>query len=207
MENCLDMPIQELLKIIQARTFEATYFGVPAIKNPLDFWMYQEIIFDLKPAVIVEIGTNIGGTALALAHILDHIGQGFVVSVDLDHSKVPALVKNHPRIRLVTGDVCECFSTVRDLCTGRMPVMVIEDSSHTYGNTLNVLRKYSAIITQGSYFIVEDGICHHGLEVGPKPGPYEAVEQFLREDGDFEVDRSKEAYLITWNPKGYLRRK
>jgi len=203
----LDMPIQELLRIIQARTFETTYFGVLAVKNPLDFWTYQEIVFDLKPAVIVEIGTQIGGTALALAHMLDHIGQGVVISVDLDHSKVPNLVKSHPRIKLVTGDACERFSSVRGVCAGRMPVMVIEDSSHTYDNTLNVLRKYGAIITRGSYFIVEDGICHHGLEAGPKPGPYEAVEQFLRENADFEVDRSKEAYLITWNPKGYLRRK
>ena len=56
------------------------------------------------------------------------------------------------------------------------------------------------------YFIVEDGICHHGLEVGPNPGPYEAVETFVRMDRQFVVDRTREAYGITWNPKGYLKR-
>ena len=207
MENSLDIPIRELLTVIQARTFETTYFGVPAIKNPLDFWTYQEIIFELKPRVIVEIGTNFGGTTLALAHLLDHIGQGFVISVDLDHGKVPTLVKNHPRIRLVTGDASECFLSVRDLCGNKTSIMVIEDSAHTYDNTLNILRRYSALVTRGSYLIVEDGICNHGLEEGPRPGPYEAVEQFLRECHDFKVDRSREAYLITWNPKGYLLRK
>jgi cephalosporin hydroxylase len=58
----------------------------------------------------------------------------------------------------------------------------------------------------GGYFIVEDGICHHGLEIGPSPGPYEAVETFVAERSEFEIDRSREAFGITWNPKGYLKR-
>lgn len=59
---------------------------------------------------------------------------------------------------------------------------------------------------EGDYFIVEDGICHHGLPIGPKPGPYEAVEAFVKENADFDLDRDRESFLITWNPKGYLRR-
>ena len=84
--------------------------------------------------------------------------------------------------------------------------MVIEDSSHTYDNTLAVLRAYKSIIPVGGYFIVEDTICHHPLNVGPLPGPYEAVETFLQEEGDFERDAVVEPE-ITWNPGGYLRRK
>jgi len=85
--------------------------------------------------------------------------------------------------------------------------LVIEDSSHTYDNTLNVLNTYSELIKPGDYFIVEDGICHHGLSIGPKPGPYEAIETFVNsETSDFKIDRSKESFLITWNPKGYLKR-
>ena len=60
-------------------------------------------------------------------------------------------------------------------------VLIIEDSSHTYENTLNVLRLYSDFIKPGDYFIVEDSICHHGLSIGPIPGPYEAVEDFIKE--------------------------
>ncbi len=84
--------------------------------------------------------------------------------------------------------------------------MVIEDSSHTYGNTLRVLEHYAELVAVGKYFVVEDGICHHGLDVGPKPGPYEAVEQFVSTSRDFVIDRVREAYCITWNPKGYLKK-
>ena len=59
---------------------------------------------------------------------------------------------------------------------------MIEDSSHTYDNTLAVLRTYSGLTQVGDYFIVEDSICHHGLEVGPSPGPYEAIEAFVAEN-------------------------
>jgi cephalosporin hydroxylase len=86
LEETLQKPISELLKIIQARTAESTYFGVQAVKNPLDFWVYQEIICSVKPNAVIEIGTRHGGTTLALAHLLDHLQQGIVVSVDLDHA-------------------------------------------------------------------------------------------------------------------------
>ncbi|MDP6849209.1 MAG: CmcI family methyltransferase [Kiritimatiellia bacterium] len=87
--------------------------------------------------------------------------------------------------------------------------MVMEDSSHRYDHTLAVLRAYSTIVTPGSLLIVEDTICHHGSDQGPKPGPYEAVEAFLAEGHgrDFEIDLSRERYLITWPPHGYLRRR
>ena len=85
-------------------------------------------------------------------------------------------------------------------------VLVIEDSSHEFENTLSILNKYSQLVTVGSYIIVEDSICHHGLEVGPSPGPYEAIERFLLDSSDFEIDKACEDFGITWNPNGYLRR-
>jgi len=206
MEESLDIPLRDVLKIIQKQTFKSTWFGVSAVKSPLDFWTYQEIIFAVKPRIIVDIGTNIGGTTLALAHLLDLLGQGRVITIDVDHSRVDPTVREHPRISFVNGDACELLKDVSKAVGGDGPVLIIEDSSHTYENTLNVLRCYSALVTKGSYFIVEDGICHHGLNEGPKPGPYEAVNQFLAENHDFEADRSKEPYLITWNPNGYLKR-
>ena len=86
-------------------------------------------------------------------------------------------------------------------------VLVIEDSAHTYENTLQVLNLYSCFTKPGDYFIVEDSICHHGLDLGPKPGPYEAIEEFVSKNNDFIIDRKKESFLITWNPKGFLKRK
>jgi cephalosporin hydroxylase len=208
MEDNLDLPIREGLARMQARIMTATtYFGVQTLKCPLDFWVYQEILFDTKPDVIVEIGIHRGGSTLALAHLCDRLGKGAVVGCDRSLRNVAPVVRDHPRISLVEGAACASFDEV----TRRIPrggeVLVIEDSSHTYENTLAVLRLYASLIKPGGYFIIEDGICHHGLAVGPSPGPYEAIETFLAEDARFEADRSRESFFITWNPNGYLRRR
>ena len=98
------------------------------------------------------------------------------------------------------------YPTVARIVDGNDEVMVIEDSSHEYQDTLDVLRTYSPLIGIGKYFIVEDSICHHGVDVGPTLGPYEAIEMFVTMNPKFVVDRTREAYCITWNPKGYLKR-
>lgn len=82
--------------------------------------------------------------------------------------------------------------------------MIIEDSPHTYEKALDILEQYSALLSKGDGFIVENGICHHGLDIGPDPGPYEAVEQFVQHNDRFKIDRSKESFLTTWNPKRFL---
>ena len=207
MEEHLDMPLREVLSIMQDRIMDqTTYFGVRALQSPLDYWVYQEIMFETRPDVIIEIGNASGGSALALAHLCDLLGKGRLIGIDLSHRDIPEQVRRHPRISLIEGDACECFSHVARLISGNERVLVIEDSSHTYENTLSILRMYSGLVKEGDYFIVEDGICHHGLPIGPRPGPFEAVEAFVNENADFELDRDRESFLITWNPKGYLRR-
>jgi cephalosporin hydroxylase len=185
---------------------QTSYFGVRALKSPMDHWIYQEIIFETRPDVIVEIGNANGGGTLCLAHLCDLLGKGRVIGLDLSHAAVPPQVRQHPRITFIEGDACRSFGRVERMIAKDERVLVIEDSSHTYENTLNVLRTYSVLVKPGNYFIVEDGICHHGLSVGPEPGPYEAIETFVRENPDFAIDRNRESFLITWNPKGYLRR-
>ena len=208
MEKSLDMPLREVLTIIQNRIIKKTsYYGVPTRKNPLDTWVYQEIIWMMKPDVIIEIGTMYGGSTLALAHMLDILGHGKILGLDISHKKVADSVRQHPRITLIEGDACKNFQQVKNLISPEHKILVIEDSSHTYENTLNVLRTYSVLTSPGNYFIVEDSICHHGLCVGPNPGPYEAIETFINENSNFEIDRSMESFFITWNPKGYLKRK
>lgn len=207
MEKSLDMPLKEILGILQERSLtRSTYFGIPAVKSPLDFWIYREIIFEQKPDVIIEIGTHCGGSTLALAHICDNMGNGNVISLDISHNKVPRLVRDHPRILLIEGDACQSFNEVKGWIPENGKVLIIEDSAHTFDNTIKVLMTYSPLIKPGGYFIVEDSICNHGLFTGPSPGPYEAIEAFLEMNPDFESDRSKESFLITWNPKGYLKR-
>lgn len=207
MEKFLNKTVKELLPEIQKRIMqESTYFGIKTLKSPMDFWVYQEIIYNIRPDVIVEVGNFRGGSTLALAHFLDSIGNGKIIGIDINHSEVPDIVKNHKRITLITGDACEMFQMVAEKIQEGSKVIIIEDSSHTFQNTLDVLKTYNSLVSVDSYFIVEDGICHHGLEVGPNPGPYEAVEEFIRENKSFKVDEQKESFLITWNPKGYLKR-
>ena len=208
MEKSLDMPLETVLGHIQQRIMQrSSYFGITTYKSPLDFWVYQEIIFASKPDVIIEIGNFLGGSTLALAHLLDAMGSGRIIGVDIDQQKIPALVRKHPRITLLEGDACERFADIEAQLKPEERVLVIEDSSHTFENTLRVLRAYSTLVSEGDYLIVEDSICHHGLDVGPDPGPYEAIDAFIDEDDGFEIVREMESFLITWNPQGYLRRK
>jgi cephalosporin hydroxylase len=207
MENNLALPLSQVLPVIQQRLLtQSTYFGVRALKSPTDFWVYQEIIWAMKPDVIVEVGTASGGGTLALAHLCDLIGKGRVIGLDLTHEAVPEVVKKHSRVTLLAGDACQNFPRVRTMISSHERVLVIEDSSHTYENTLKVLRTFNELVKVGDYLIVEDSICQHGLATGPARGPYEAIETFVKENPAFEIDRGKESFLITWNPKGYLKR-
>ncbi|MBV7540386.1 CmcI family methyltransferase [Acidovorax sp. sic0104] len=208
MEECLDSPLGKVLPALQQGIMDhTTYFGIRTLKNPLDAWVYQEIIFASRPDVIVEIGNFHGGHLLALAHLCDAMGHGRVIGVDLSHQWVPPVVREHPRVTLVQGDACASYERVEAVIAADEQVLLIEDSAHTFEHTLQVLRQYALLVKPGGYFIVEDSVCHHGLDVGPQPGPYEAIEAFLQENPWFESDRSREHFLVTWNPRGYLRRK
>jgi len=207
LEENLDMSLRDLLAIMQQRIMTSTsYFGVKTLKNPLDFWVYQELIYAHKPDVIIEIGNNWGGSTLALAHFLDLMNHGRVFGIDISHGKVAENVKNHPRISLIEKPATEAYGFVKSMIDPEERVLVIEDSAHTYENTLAVLRLYGRLIKPGDLIIVEDSICHHGLAIGPNPGPFEAIEAFVKEQDQFVINRDLESFLITWNPKGFLQR-
>ena len=179
--------------------------GRSAKKLPLDAWIYQEIIHEVQPDVIIEIGNYYGGSTLFLANMLDLENKGKVLAIDLDHSPIDF---EHKRINWITGDVNsqEIISTVGSLLKPDDKVIIIEDSSHTFDNTLEVLRNYCRFVSVGSYFIVEDGVCKYPFIDGPKPGPYEATHEFLKNHQEFIVDKSKEKFVLTYNPSGYLKK-
>ena len=207
MEEALDSPLSRVLPIMQKRIMESsTYHGIRTMKNPLDLWVYQEILWDSKPDFVIEIGNLYGGSTLALAHICDLIGKGRILAVDTFHDHIVSQVREHPRISLFTGDACAMLPQVKAAIPSDSSVMIIDDSEHSYEHTLKVLENFADLVGVGNYFIVEDGICHHGLDVGPQPGPYEAVEAFIRSNKSFIVDRDKENFGITWYPKGYLKK-
>ena len=89
---------------MQQRMLHQTYyFNIQTFKNPLDFWVYQEMLCELRPDVVIEIGNYYGGSTLALAHVCDHLQHGQVIGLDIDQHRIPALVRQHPRITLNDG--------------------------------------------------------------------------------------------------------
>lgn len=182
------------------------WMGVVTWKNPLDLWIYQEILHELRPATVVECGTAFGGSALFMAHVLDAVGKGRIVTVDVEERPGrPA----HPRIRYLKGSSVDpgVVENVRSLTDPDGPTMVVLDSDHGKGHVLAEMRAYAGLVDVGSYMIVEDGNLH-GNPVCPNsvPGPAEAIEEFLSGRSDFRPDDSRERLLFTFNPSGYLRR-
>lgn len=190
-----------------SRTWSNTYwFGTQTQKCPLDLWVYQEILHEVRPAAIVETGTASGGSALFLASLCDLLGTGEIVTVDIDDRPRPS----HPRVTYLSGSSTapEVVSRVKELVDDRSPVLVILDSDHSQAHVRGELAAYAHLVTSGSYLIVEDSNIN-GHPVLPQfgPGPMEAIDEFLAGSSDFEIDRSREKFLLTFNPRGFLRRR
>jgi cephalosporin hydroxylase len=183
------------------------WLGVPVLKNPLDLWIYQEIIFKQKPDLIIETGTYNGGSALYLAHICDLCNCGKVISIDIEQKPD---FPQHTRIEYLTGD--STSEAIQKMVTGQisddMKVMVILDSDHSYENVRKEIAAYAPLVSKGQYLIVEDTNVN-GYPVMPKfgKGPREAVWEFMRNNDEFEVDLTCEKFLMSFNHEGYLRKK
>jgi cephalosporin hydroxylase len=189
------------------RTWANTrWLGHKVRKAATDLWIYQEILCERRPDVIVETGTLFGGSALYLASICDLIGAGRVFTIDLEPQ--PEL-PSHPRITYLTGSSVapEIVDRVRAEAEGQR-AMAILDSDHRCEHVLAELRAYAPVVSAADYLIVEDTNLN-GHPVWPNfdgGGPMEAVETFLAEDDSFAVDESREKFYLTFNPRGYLRR-
>lgn len=184
-----------------------TYRGVPCIKCPFDYVLYQMIIEEVKPDLIIEIGTNKGGSTMYLADLLELQGKGEIHSIDITDQS-PELVKNHPRISLFF-DGWEKYEL--DHIKGKYnTILVIEDASHEYHNTLAALKKFGPIVSRDSYLIVEDGILDElGLKKSYNGGPVLAIEDFLISNSEFVIDLKWVNFFgesATFNTKGYLRK-
>jgi cephalosporin hydroxylase len=183
------------------------WFGVPIQKSPMDLLIYQEMLFELKPDVVVEAGTFKGGSALFVAQMMDRLGRGRIITIDIE--KYPDLPQ-HPRITYLLGSSTapEIVASVKALIKPGETVMVLLDSLHTKEHVLDELRLYHALVTPGFYVVVEDTHLN-GHPILPKsgPGPMEAVDDFLKENQDFAIDPTREKLMHTFNPRGYLKRK
>lgn len=184
---------------------ETTWLGAQALKNPLDLWIYQEIMVETRPELIVETGTYRGGSAFYLASICDLLGAGEVLSVDVEplRDDYPA----HPRITYLGGRSStdpEVVAEVRARAAGKRTLVVL-DSDHSQAHVEAELAAYAEIVPVGCYVIVEDSNIGQ-IRKDLLPGPLEAIESFVARTDEFEIDRAREKFLITQNPSGYLRR-
>ena len=184
---------------------KATWLGSQALKNPLDLWVYQEIVADTLPELIVETGTWRGGSALYLASICDLLGSGDIVSIDVAPMRDD--YPPHPRITYLAGRSStdpEVVADVRARGEGRR-TLVILDSDHSQAHVEAELEAYAPLVPIGCYLVVEDSNIGQ-IRKDLLPGPLEAVEGFLSRTDEFEIDLAREKFLITFNPSGYLRR-
>src|SRR3989344_3031201 len=187
-------------------TWKNTYFmGVPAQKCPLDLFIYQEILYDVKPDLIIETGTAGGGGALFLASICDLLGKGEGITIDISDNRVGL---DHPRVTFLLGSSTspEVLKKIEKAVKKAKKVMVVLDSDHSKKHVLNELKLYSKLVTPGSYLIVEDKNVN-GNPVNPYhgDGPNEALNEFLITNKKFVWDKDREKFLFSFNPGGYLK--
>ena len=183
------------------------WMGVEMQKCPLDLFMYQEIIYECRPDLIIECGTWRGGSALYLSHLFDILQHGMVLTIDINRWVGFPL---HPRIVYLTGSSLDkaIFKQASEFAAGFRKVMVILDSDHAKQHVLRELELYSELVTSRQYLIVEDSNIHgHPVRDDLPPGPAEALEAWLPKQDDFRQDRDCERFLMTFNPGGYLRKK
>lgn len=188
-----------------------TWLGIRAKQNPNDTWITQEIISEVKPDFLIEAGTAAGGSAVYWATVLEQVNpQGRVITVDVkdmieEARQVPIFQR---RVDFLLGDSTspEILAEVKRRVAGGS-AMVILDSDHSKDHVLKELNLYSPLVSVGSYLIVQDtNLNGHPVAVDFGPGPMEALEEFLATNDQFEIDTTRERLLLTFHPRGYLRR-
>jgi cephalosporin hydroxylase len=189
------------------------WLGVPCWKSVADMWNYQEILFELKPSLVIEFGTAHGGSALFYATIMRQIGEPFkVFSVDIDHKRLEPAARRDPDIVFVESSstvaaVAEHIGHLKSEFPGK--IFAILDSDHSMDHVLAEMKLLRPLLTAGDYVIVEDS-CINGHPVLPGwgPGPYEAVEAYEHEfPNDYTHDVAREnKFGWTFAPNGFLIR-
>ena len=207
----------EMMKLFhEVPVWQHMFFqNVQIEKNPLDLWMMQQIIYEQRPDLIIETGTWRGGSALYWAYTLNGMGleNSRVATVDIqDLTKTAAanpLWNKYVNFFLGSSTDPAIVARIAGLAKGKK-VLVTLDSDHSMGHVINELHAYAPMVSRGSYLVVEDTHMD-GVPTAPDfgPGPMAAVRKFLEEDAgkEFTQDLTREAYIMTFNPGGWLVRK
>lgn len=203
-EECLSMTLREWIYFHNVMHRHYTHYrGRKMLKPPFDWVVLGDILDETQPEVVIEIGSFEGATTLWMADHLDAIGSDAPV-IGIDIRQPPNV--HHPRISWVTGDCLDdaVLARVEEIAADRRG-LVIEDSDHKLHVTTEILEKYHRFVAPGNYLIVEDTIVEF-LQLPPFPGPLQAVKDFVAANPDFAIDRTREKYVLTYNPMGYILR-
>lgn len=203
-------------------SYNFKWMGRPIIQYPQDMIAMQEIIWDLQPDLIIETGIAHGGSLIYYASLLELIGKGTVLGIDIDireHNRNE--IEKHPmfkRIKMIQGSAVDenIVAQVTAEAKGKEKVLVVLDSNHTHEHVLDELRFYAPLVTPGSYIVVFDTIVEN-LPDNYIPGmsrpwgignnPMTAVDAFLKENNQFEIDEAIDNKIqISVAPRGYLKR-
>lgn len=201
-------------------SYNFSWMGRPIIQYPQDMIAMQEIIWNVQPDVIIETGIAHGGSLIFYASILELIGKGEVLGIDIDireHNRRE--IEAHPmfkRISMIQGSSVDEQTAVqvRKHAEGKKKVLVCLDSNHTHEHVLREMELYGPLVSPGSYLVVFDTIVER-LPNDYLPGrpwkvgdnPMTAVDEFLEKNSHFEIDSSIDnKLLISVAPRGYLKR-
>jgi cephalosporin hydroxylase len=221
-----DSSLRELTRewFLRSSRYEYSYhfswLGRPIIQFPQDMVALQEIIWTVKPQLIVETGIARGGSLIFYASMLEILGDNRqVVGIDVDirpNNRVE--IEKHPlysRVRMIEGSSLDdkIVQEVHAIARSRRPVMVVLDSNHTHDHVLSELKLYSPLVTKGSYLVVLDTVIEDMPEDffanrpwGKGNNPKTAVREFLTTNDRFVPDREiEDKLLITVAPGGYLK--
>jgi cephalosporin hydroxylase len=199
--------------------YQPTWLGRPIIQFPHDIVAMQELIWHLKPDLIVECGVAHGGSLILSASICELLGKGRIIGIDIEiraHNR--EAIEAHPlahRIELIESSSIDesTVEAVRKKATGAETVLVVLDSNHTHAHVLRELELYSPFVTRGSYIVAMDGAqALVGDIPRAKPGwkhddPLRAIHEFLHSHPEFEIDPHYTRFGVTSNPDGFLKRK
>jgi len=200
-------------------SFHFTWLGRPIIQFPQDIIAIQELIWKIKPELIIETGIAHGGSIIFSASMLELIGKGMVLGIDIDIRKHNRLeIEKHPmykRITMIEGSSIDkkTAKKVYQHAKGKKRILILLDSYHTQKHVLKELQLYSRLIRKGSYIIVFDTVVEDMPENsfpnrpwGKNNNPKTAVKKFLKTNKRFKIDKEIEKkLLITSSPSGFLK--
>ncbi|KYG74812.1 cephalosporin hydroxylase [Roseivirga ehrenbergii] len=203
-----EQPFQTSLESINVAHHKITYRGVSMLKCPFDMVNYQMIISEVKPDLLIEIGTNKGGSALYFADLLKVMGKGIVHTIDLKQEQLDTIVNNCNNIHFYEGgwqnyEISEA--------QGFEKILIIDDGSHTYNDVKEAFDKLNKLVAKESYYIIEDGILDQ-LDINKSKfngGPVKAIKEILNEYPEFKMDEKWSNFYgqnATFNIMGYLKR-